>query len=605
MEIRTHMISCLLITAFLGTTISSDCKAREIKVSLTAKEISADIRMNQIGFYPGGPKVAVVLNAKIFSFAIKDVESHKIVYKGRLQESAMPALNGKKNFIADFSSFQSPGKYTLTVEGKGSSFPFTIASQVHQDVAKASIKAFYYQRASTDLPRQYAGKWSRAAGHPDDKVLIHPSAASSGRPPGFQISAPGGWYDAGDYNKYIVNSGITMGTMLSLCEDFPEYIKKIDLNIPESKNGIPDVLDELIYNLRWMLAMQDPGDGGVYNKLTNASFDGMVMPEVTKDPRYVVQKGTAATLDFSAVAAQASRILKSFKKELPGLSDSCLAASVKAWNWAQSNPDVAYKQEEMNTSYEPGITTGGYGDRFFSDEFIWAASELYLSTNDEKYYKAVNMFPEDRTTLPSWGNVRILGYYSLLRHEKMLSGAARRDRPILKKRVLALADGLVNGTDQQAYRAVMGRNGSDFVWGSNSVAGNQGIALIQAYKISGNRRYVDYALSNLDYLFGRNATGYCYVTGIGYQTPMYPHHRPSIADGIKEPVPGLLVGGPNPGMQDNVVLASFVPDEGYIDNEKSFATNEVAINWNAPLVYLSNALEALQYRCQYSNDKMN
>lgn len=603
MEIRTHMISCLLITAFLGTAISSDCKAREIKVSLAAKEISADIRMNQIGFYPRGPKIAVVLNAKTFSFTIREVESRKVMYKGRLQESAMPALNGKKNFIADFSSFQSPGKYTLIVEGKGSSFPFTIASQVHQDVAKASIKAFYYQRASTDLPGQYAGKWSRAAGHPDDKVLIHPSAASAGRPQGFQISAPGGWYDAGDYNKYIVNSGITMGTMLSLCEDFPEYIKRIDLNIPESKNSIPDVLDELIYNLRWMLAMQDPEDGGVYNKLTNAAFDGMVMPQVTKNPRYVVQKGTAATLNFSAVAAQASRILKSFEKELPGLSDSCLAASVKAWNWAQSNAYVAYKQEEMNTSYEPKITTGGYGDSFFSDEFIWAASELHLTTNDEKYYKAVNMFPDDRTTLPSWGNVRILGYYSLLRHEKTLSGAAGRDRPILKKTILALADGLVNGTDQQAYRTVMGKKGSDFVWGSNSVAGNQGVALIQAYKISGNTRYVDYALSNLDYLFGRNATGYCYVTGIGYKTPMYPHHRPSIADGIKEPVPGLLVGGPNPGMQDNVVIASFVPDESYIDNEKSFATNEVAINWNAPLVYLSNALEALQYRCQYSNDR--
>lgn len=597
------MIRCLLIIAFLGKAVSSDCRAREIKVSLTAEEVSADIRMNQIGFYPGGPKVAVVLDAKISSFAIRNVDSRKIVYKGRLQESAMPALNGKKNFIADFSSFQNPGKYKLIVEGKGSSFPFTIASQVHGDVAKASIKAFYHQRASTDLPGKYAGKWSRVAGHPDDKVLIHPSAASAGRPQGFQISAPGGWYDAGDYNKYIVNSGITMGTMLSFCEDFPEYIKRIDLNIPESKNSIPDILDELIYNLRWMLAMQDPEDGGVYHKLTNASFDGMVMPDVTKDPRYVVQKGTAATLDFSAVAAQAARILKNFKKELPGLSDSCLAASVEAWDWAQSNPNVAYKQEEMNAEYEPEITTGGYGDRFFSDEFIWAASELYLTSKDEKYYKAVNMFPDDRTPLPSWGNVRLLGYYSLLRHEKTLSGQAMRDCPVLKERVLTLADGLVNGIDQQAYRTVMGKNGSDFEWGSNSVAGNQGIALIQAYKISGNKRYVDCALSNLDYLFGRNATGYCYVTGIGYKMPMHPHHRPSIADGIKDPVPGLLVGGPNPAMQDNVAIANLVPDEAYIDNEKSYTTNEVAINWNAPLVYLSNALEALQYLCQYSNDK--
>lgn len=604
MKIQIHIIKRLLITVLLGTVISIGCKARETNIFLTQDEQSSDIRLNQIGFYPGGPKVAIVLNAKTIFFAIRDLQNQKIVYNGQLHESAMPALNGKKNFIADFSSFQSPGKYTLVVEGIGMSYPFTISNEVHRNVAKASMKAFYFQRVSTDLPEKYAGKWNRVAGHLDDQVLIHPSAATAGRPTGFQISAPGGWYDAGDYNKYIVNSGITMGTMLSLCEDFPEYIRLLDLDISESNNSIPDVLDELIYNLRWMLAMQDPDDGGVYHKLTNASFDGMVMPDFTKDPRYVVQKSTAATLNFSAVAAQASRILKLFEKELPGLSDSCLAASVKAWNWAQLNPDVAYNQEEMNAKYDPKVTTGDYGDRYFSDEFIWAASELYLTSKDEKYYKAVNMFPDSSTKIPSWSNVRILGYYSLLRHEKMLTGVAKRDYPILKKSVLTLADRLIDGTDQRAYRTVMGKNGSDFIWGSNSVAANQGIALIQAYLLTGNNKYVDYALSNLDYLFGRNATGYCYVTGFGCKSPMYPHHRPSVADGITAPVPGFMVGGPNPAMQDKIAVASFIPDEGYIDDERSYATNEVAINWNAPLVYLSNALEALQFRCQYPKEKI-
>lgn len=600
MEIRTHLIRCLLVAAFFGRAIISDCKASEINDLLPIEKVSADIRMNQLGFYPEGPKVAVVLNAQLFSFAIWNVESRKIVYEGQLLESALPALNGKKNHIADFSSFKVPGKYWLVVEGKGSSFPFIIASKVHLGVAKASIKAFYYQRASTALPALYAGKWQRAAGHPDDKVLIHPSAASAGRPQGFQIAAPRGWYDAGDYNKYIVNSGITMGTMLSLCEDFPEYIKEIELNIPERKNSVPDILDELIYNLRWMLAMQDPEDGGVYHKLTNANFDGMVMPDFTKEPRYVVQKGTAATLNFSAVTAQASRILKRFSIELPGLSDSCLAASIKAWNWAQSNPDVAYLQEQMNAKFVPQITTGGYGDKSFYDEFIWAASELYLTSKDEKYYKEMNMFPEDPIVLPSWGNVRLLGYFSLLRHEKVLSGKAMKDCSILKRKITALADAMVNSADQQAYRTVIGKKGSDFVWGSNSIAGNQGVLLIQAYMISPNKRYIDFALSNLDYLLGRNATGYCYVTGLGYKTPMHPHHRPSVADTIKEPVPGLLVGGPNPAMQDKIPLKSAVPDEAYIDDDRSYATNEVAINWNAPLVYLTNALEALQYRCNYS-----
>lgn len=123
--------------------------------------------------------------------------------------------------------------------------------------------------------------------------------------------------------------------MLSAYEDFSKYFDTLKTNIPESNDAVPDILNELIYNLRWMLTMQDPNDGGVYHKCTNAAFDGMVMPGITTAPRYAVQKGVAATLDFAAVAAQASRILQKYQKQLPGLSDSCLKAAVNAWQWAE------------------------------------------------------------------------------------------------------------------------------------------------------------------------------------------------------------------------------------------------------------------------------
>ena len=391
-----------------------------------------------------------------------------------------------------------------------------------------------------------------------------------------------------------------MGTILSLCEDFPEHVEKLKTNIPESNNNVPDVLDEAIWNLRWMLAMQDPDDGGVYNKLTNADFDGMVMPEITKDPRYVVQKGTAATLDFSAVTAQASRLLIKYKKTFPGLADSCIQASIKAWNWAKQNPLIAYDQNNNNTRFQPKINTGGYGDRTFSDEFIWAASELYITTGDTAYLNAVNLLPDEKMPLPSWGNVRLQGYYSLIRNEKKLGPITKVTIDTLKKRLITFADNLITGVDQTAYKTVMGKTSRDFGWGSNSTAANQGIALIQAYKISSDKKYLNYALSNLDYILGRNATGYSYVTGIGFKSPMHPHHRPSAADAIPEPVPGLLVGGPNPGKQDGVGLPSIIADEAYIDSENSYAANEIAINWNAPLVYLANALEALQLKAGYS-----
>src|SRR5205085_5545672 len=175
-----------------------------------------------------------------------------------------------------FSAFHEKGTYVIYVPGIGNSWSFHINDDVHKDVAISILKGFYYIRSSIPLEKKYAGKWHRPAGHPDTAVLVHPSAASVKRPAGTVILTPGGWYDAGDYNKYVVNSGITTGTLLAAYEDFPEYFSQLDMNIPESGNGIPDILDEALYNMRWMLSMQDSNDGGVYHKCTNAAFDPMV-----------------------------------------------------------------------------------------------------------------------------------------------------------------------------------------------------------------------------------------------------------------------------------------------------------------------------------------
>ncbi|RYE19251.1 MAG: cellulase, partial [Sphingobacteriaceae bacterium] len=342
------------------------------------------------------------------------------------------------------------------------------------------------------------------------------------------------------------------------------------------------------------LAMQDPTDGGVYNKLTNANFDAMEMPDKDKTPRYVVQKGTAATLDFAAVTAQAARIFKEFPQQFPGLADSCLVASKQAWQWAKKNPAVRYDQNEINKNFNPKISTGGYGDASFTDEFIWAAAELTISTGDDSYYNSVDVLADPAMPLPGWSQVKLLGFYSLAQNQNKLTGKAKADLLEIKKRLIAFADQLVSGTDATAYRIVFGKNAREFNWGSNSSAANEGIALIKVYQITKNQKYLNAALTNLDYLLGRNVTGYSFLTGFGSKTPMHPHHRPSVADGVAEPVPGLLVGGANPGMQDGVKYPSAIPDRAYIDDDRAYAANEIAINWNAPFTYLINAAEALQ-----------
>ncbi len=510
-----------------------------------------------------------------------DIENEKIVFEGIAEKSDAKTLSGKSAWKLDFSDFSTTGNYEIGIPEIGKSYPFAIHSQVYEELGKASLKAFYFQRASTDLPEEFAGIWARKAGHPDDQVAIHPSAASDLRPEGTILSAPKGWYDAGDYNKYIVNSGITMGTLMSLYEVYPNYFAEQNLSIPESGNAVPDILDEVLWNLEWMLTMQDPADGGVYHKLTTARFEGMVEPHKAVNQRYFVSKGTAATLDFAAVMAQAARIFKPFSPEGAVVY---LKAAEKAWNWAIQNPEVYYRQNDLNKTFKPEVLTGAYGDQNLTDEWIWAASELYIVTQNLEYWDILASANQDYQ-LPSWSQVKWMGYYSLLRNEDSLDQIPREWLSMLKVNLIAAADSYHQAGLSQAYSSPMGGNPKDFIWGSNAVASNQGILLLEAYRLSGKTDYLQSAKSNLDYILGRNATGFSYVTGFGRKTPMHPHHRLAISRPDLPALPGFLVGGPNPSQQDNCDYPSDVPDESFTDLDCSYASNEIAINWNAPFAF--------------------
>jgi len=581
MKYLFSLIVCLI--AFTGRILAQD--------STTA------IRLDQEGFYPGAPKIAVIVYSgntpssipgTVF-FVLRE-NGGDTVFRGKLSGLRPSNNSSLSTRIADFSELKQQGSFRILVPGLRDSYYFRIKEKVHRPAALASLKAFYYLRASMALDPVFAGKWSRAAGHPDDSVIIHPSAVSANRKAGTIIATPGGWYDAGDYNKYIVNSGISTATLLSAYEDFEKYFDTLQTNIPSVGHGIPDILNEIIYNLRWMLTMQDPDDGGVYNKCTSAKFDAMEMPSADHLLRYVVQKGTAATLDFAAVTAQAARIFKKYGKELPGLSDSCLTASKKAWNWSLLHPDMAYDQQAMNALYEPKITTGGYGDRTFSDERFWAASELFITTGSMNYYDSLVDYINKPFGLPSWSQTGLLGYYSLIRNKEKMS---KGEEDSLRNRLIRMTDDYIRLSAQNAFLTVMGGRKSDFVWGSNANAANQGILLLQVYLFTHDKKYLDAALGNLEYICGRNATGYCFITGIGSFSIRHPHHRPSVADGIDDPIPGLMAGGPNPGQQDHCHYDFHEAETAYVDSDCAYASNEIAINWNAPLVYLANAVEAL------------
>jgi len=548
---------------------------------------AAGIVVDQLGYLPGGAKWAAVRAASrpATSFALRDDASGAVVLRGALTPPREWSAAGQSWQLADFSAVRSPGRYRLQVDGQAESMPFVVDARVYAGLNAAAIKAYYFNRAGIELERVYAGPYARAEGHPDDHVLVHASAAGPGRPEGTVISSPKGWYDAGDYNKYIVNSAISVYTLLAAYEQFPEFFRHQDLRIPESGNGLPDLLDEVLWNLDWMLTMQDPADGGVYHKLTNKRFDGMVMPDRATTERYVVQKTTAATLDFAASMAMASRVVHAFEAQRPGLSARMLQAAQRAWAWAVAHPSEVYRQP-------PDISTGEYGDSRLDDEFAWAAAELYISTRDDRYW---SLLARDDAPLavPAWWDVRTLGWISLAQHRDELTPAA--DRALIERRLLPLGDRLSAQWIASPFKLAM--QDGDFIWASNAVALNQAFVMLQAYRLSHRRPLLDAAQSALDYVLGRNPLGQSFVTGFGARAPMHPHHRPSQADGVAAPVPGFMVAGPNPGQDDRRHCAtpypSALPALSYLDATCAYASNEVAINWNAPLVYVSAALHEL------------
>ena len=554
--------------------------------------------VNQLGFAPEAEKIVVYPGSDANGLEVRDLNG-KTVLKLDAPMVYDWEFSGEEVQTFDISAVKTPGTYRLYRGGEYVGTPVVVGKNVYGDLVKAALKWFYYQRASMPLDPQYAGKWARAAGHMDDKVIVYGSdAATGGKGAGKVFNSDRGWYDAGDYGKYIVNSGITVFTLLEIYEHFPKYMDSLSWNIPREFPKYPELLEEVRYNLDWMLTMQDK-DGGVYHKVTTLKFGGSVMPEKDDAPRYAIIKNVTATLDFAGVMAQASVVYRNIDK---AYADKMLKAAESAYAWAKKNPKAFYKQPA-------DVQTGNYmhDGEDGKDEFRWAAAELYRAkvaagAKSDKaaagYLKDLkaNLFTADGAW---WGNVNMLAAF------RVALDSADFDKDLVaaaKKVVMDEADKLRAVGDTSGYR--LPAFPWSWNWGSNSAMANNGIVLVHAYLLTGDKSYLDGAQQCLDYLLGKNPMDITYVTGFGYRSPRNPHHRPSESDMVDDPVPGMLVGGPHLGKQDINLdgteswkcpnyAAADKPALAYIDNRCSYATNEVAINWNAPLAYLAAALEAI------------
>jgi endoglucanase len=410
----------------------------------------------------------------------------------------------------------------------------------------------------------YGGRFARPTGHPDTLCYFH---STSGHDSG-TASSPKGWYDAGDFGKYVVNAGVTLGNMFFFYENFGGYFGDSAMNIPESHNGVDDFLDEVKYELDWLLTMQD-SDGGVFHKLTTLRHAGMVMPHKDVEKRYFIGKSTSAALNFAAVMAMASRVYKKVSG-FEAFADTCLSRAKWAWTWSVTHPNQYF------TANPSGVNTGTYDDDILTDdEFLWAASELYITTGEQAYKDSLQIEDLYYSFPASWKEPGRLTPLSLATVPSVLDS---QSLATVRLEVKAMADTYLKQIAGHAFRIP---SANYYFWGSNGVFANAGLFLLAAYKITNDTAYARGAAEIADYLLGKNAPNISFVSGFGIYRAEHPHHRQSMADSIADPIPGFLMGGPNGS-----------PSE-YSDDAGAYDKNEVAINWNGPMTGLFAALNQI------------
>lgn len=547
------------------------------------------IHVNQIGFSINAPKKAVYVGPSASEFSLCDSLTNEVVHTDTLKVAKMWNAANEEGQIADFSDFVEPGTYYVKV-GSVISYSFEIKEKVYEDILKGILKSYYFNRAGIDLESEYAGEYARKTSSKDNESYILKETAEqillgsniSIEDPYWNdrdtFPTPKGWYDAGDYGRYIVNSGVATYGLMALYEHFPVYFDTLTWNIPESSNDVPDLLDEVRWNLEWMLSMQDPNDGGVFYKVTTKNFVSTVMPEDNKINKYVMGKDVRASLIFSGTLAMASRIYVDIDS---AFASQCLIAAKKAYQWADLYWKTYYTQpSSVNTgSYGAGTTND-------ADEYAWAAGELFLARGVAEYFLRSSM----GSYIPTWDNYYANYAYDVLFHQANFE----------EKYVTAAKKAVNNISDQQIE---LGDNGyelplpENFSWGSNGNNSFFGMNLLQSFYDTDSIKYFNAAHDILDYIFGRNPVGYTYITGYGDKPVENIHHRTSEADGIEGSVPGFMPGGPNSQNSTdgcNEYKDILAPAKSYHDAANCYSLNENAINYQAGIAYLAGAIAAIE-----------
>ncbi|WP_326554199.1 glycoside hydrolase family 9 protein [Micromonospora sp. NBC_01813] len=567
-------------------------------------ETGPRVRVNQVGYLPGGPKNATIVTdaADPLGWALHDADG-TVVASGTSSPRGLDAASGEQTHTVDFSAYRGTGTgFTMVADGE-TSYPFTISADIYQQLRSDALQFFYIQRSGIAIDGDLVGdEYARPAGH----VGIAPNQGDLDVPcqPGvcdYRLDVRGGWYDAGDHGKYVVNGGIATYQLLSAFErtktapsaDGGAGLADSTLRVPERDNGVPDILDEARWELEFLMRMQVPAGeplaGMAHHKMHDRNWTGMPMqPEDDPELRELHPPSTAATLNLAAVAAQCARLYAPYDA---AFANQCRAAATAAYAAAKANPNRIADPNDGNGG-------GSYSDGDVSDEFYWAAAQLYLTTGEQSYLADVTASRHHTgevftSTGFGWGSTAALGRLDLA---TVPNGLAPQERERIRASVTDAADDYLAALAGQAYGLPMPGHRGAYFWGANSNIINNAVVLATAYDLTGDAEYRDGAVQAMDYILGRNALNHSYVTGWGTVSPRNQHSRifgNQLDPDLPIPPAGSIAGGANAGLDDPFardLLEGCAPMFCYVDDIASYATNEVAINWNSALSWIASFL---------------
>ncbi|MFL5308325.1 MAG: glycoside hydrolase family 9 protein [Polyangia bacterium] len=560
-----------------------------------------NVRVNSVGYVVGRAKVAtVVLPAGMMT--LSNTMAQVVDNSGNVAWTCTmtgpmtdPVMNNAVYYFADFSPFDNPGTYTISVPGLGTgdaatSVPFLIAPDAMLGPLTVAMTGMTGQRCGTAVKISLGGDtWQHPACHLNDAASLK-YLTGDDKP----FKSEGGWHDAGDFGKYVNNGVFAAGMLLAAWEQFTPTLATLTLQVPEHGKtadggtvAMPDFLWEIKWELDWLLTAQAAsGNGSVPDKLTALNFEAFgTMPQSDGQQRYFSGVGTAMAANFVAVMAAAARIYQDYA---PADAAKYLAAAQQTYTYLQttSDPPFAVNDDPDPHSTKNVFNTGHYAEGD-GDNRLWAAAEMWETTGDPGALADIETRAQKAAFAADfdWANVQNLGLYTYVLSRR--ADKSSRNATI----VASLTASLTSTADKLAMTAsanIFGRAiGDNYYWGSNGSVGRTAMTLAAANAVSPDPKYLDAIQMQADFLLGRNYYDRSQVTMVGYRPPISPHHGPSQGDLIADPWPGLVVGGAN----TQPVTAGVKPSAfDWIDKPDAYDVNEIAINWNAPFVFATAAL---------------